>query len=177
MFWGHIGSHISSLYRRNAGLLRARIRRHKRCDPLQDWIGLVQSIYFVRDLHFERELGRCKNLRAALDLQFCCLGMMDLQEPCMIFASSSEFNSSSSASGSARCEEPTQHPRLVQHKGKCFQVCLGGRVSRPATTPSRVNGIRRGSDGTRMPNIKSGACCLCLTSTWTSLSWIWFGEA
>ena len=53
---------------------------------------------------------------------------------------------------------------------------VGGWVSNPAMTPSGVNGICSGLDGTRIPKGESGACWRCLSSTCTSLSRSWLGD-
>ena len=55
-------------------------------------------------------------------------------------------------------------------------ACVGDCVVKPAITPSTSKGMDKVSEGTKMPKIESGACCLCRLSTCTSLSRNWFGE-
>ena len=68
----------------------------------------------------------------------------------------------SSSAGSESANDPGVHSTSdvssmcrVVSSSSCW---VGGRVSKPAMTPSREKGIRSGVDGTKMPKIESGAC-------------------
>ena len=55
-------------------------------------------------------------------------------------------------------------------------ACVGNRVVKLAITPSSSKGMGKGSEGTKMPKIESGACCLCRLLTCTLLSNIGSGR-
>ena len=80
--------------------------------------------------------------------------MLEIRCSGSVFASSSAGSESANDLGVHSTSDVSSRCRVVL-SSSCW---VGGRVSKPAMTPSGEKGIRSGVDGMTMPKIESGAC-------------------